>query len=142
MPQSTPFSGLSTIIHLIIIILASIILWFRKTILQKLFGVSSAQGELPEVALASASRELSKRIASIFIITVMFLAIMTSFTLALLTGLRTGIDEPQNEFLRSELKRIGNIRIELSRLGKVVYERNENLPDQNESFYQLQALIK
>jgi ABC-type multidrug transport system fused ATPase/permease subunit len=143
MPQSTPFSGLSTIIHLAIIILASLILWFRKRILNKIFGITPGLDvSRAIVPVSNGLRERSKRIASIAIILLMTTTIVISFSLALYTGLKAGQNESHIQFFRNKIEKLMRLAPNVANLGNVAYERDSEMNKQGEDYYKLKVLVQ
>ena len=94
----TPFSGLSFIIHLIVIAVA--------TAFGSLFGKKGGvvKKEQADISLITS---VSKQALSILIIIVVSSFMFLSFFTALKTGVREGMDEPHIVYIREELGNVG-----------------------------------
>jgi hypothetical protein len=124
--QSSPISGFSTIIHLIIIIVASAILWFRNKLFTQLYQVPSARYQ--QILQTKGSRNV-KFVASILIVMTMSVIMLSSFFLAIGTALKQGAREPQVEFFLAGIAKLENIEtIDLSFLNDIVNSRIDIKP--------------
>lgn len=96
----TPFSGLSLIVHLLIILLAKIYIVY-----QSVFGDSAKIGnssmDAEEKVKAWFFTTWLKSLLSIFVILAMFIATISVISIAIQTALREGAGEPQRSFIQN-----------------------------------------
>lgn len=99
----TPFSGLSLIIHLIVIGFASVSGFLFK---KKENGVAKKSG----VAQKTLTHPVMKSVLSIFILIIVSSVMLLSFAIAVKTGFHEGVDEPQITYVREGLQSMGTVK--------------------------------
>ena len=109
--MGTPFSGLSLIIHLLIIAVSSVVssvmlLWKKDE--------EHAFVAVPAVADTYLRRRLKYGL-SVFIMVLLFGIMLTSFIMVLATGARAGSSEPQVQYIRNEYRYIRTVHIDPAR---------------------------